>query len=102
MSLVRTVGFCACLAVLAAGCRTAQPFSWGGNSAHSANDLPQAVAQVVPVTAPTAVAAPAAVTPVVYQQPLGSDLQLNELPSPIAASGAFTLPEFLAEVQARN
>ncbi len=125
MSLVRMVGVCVCVVPILVGCRTPRPSQCDPDSARSVvsastdisrtpSCLPAVVAQppsirtlqqetlaVVP-SSPTGSASNPTVIQAAYRQPTGSEANFSESFSQAPAQVEFCLPEFLAEVQARN
>jgi cobalt-zinc-cadmium efflux system outer membrane protein len=102
MSLIRTAALCAIAATLTAGCQTA--------STHTAFSPASVQIPATPQQAETPAASnpgapqqnlPVAL-PVVFQQPSGDVAQSAELPPQIPGEPELSLPEFVAEVQARN
>ena len=125
MSLVRMVGFCACLAVFVAGCRTSASCQRGCDCSHQAASTPSTGLQAAFPTptvlaqpssiqslqqqtlavapSPSTTVFPSAISQVGYQQQSsGSPLNAAELLPQVPAQVEFCLQEFVSEVQARN
>src|SRR5690242_6480658 len=107
MSLVRTLGFCACLVMAGVGCRAPQPFS--SASADSSRTSNQAARIFSPATASTPTTATAAQTTVAQATVAQVSFQQSTVEAPVPEYLSQTPPkdelclsEFLAEVQARN
>jgi outer membrane protein, heavy metal efflux system len=123
MSLFRTVGFCACLTATSIGCRTTPSCQTLPSDSHQlASTSPIATRAETPI--PTGLAqpssiqslqqqglavvpssqasAPASVAQVAYQQPTKNAVPGTELFPHAPPAMELSLPEFVAEVQARN
>jgi outer membrane protein TolC len=124
MSIARTVKICAFLAIMTAGCRTA-PSWWGSstavqsvpiNSSSAASENSQSSAAVAPLSNVTLQQEPLVaveasgfagishgrVAPASFGLSSDAEVMQPEVLPPVETQTEFSLPEFLAEVQARN
>src|SRR5262249_43963327 len=102
MSLVRTVGFCACFSMAFAGCRTAQQAPPASASLPPAWNAPSPVAPSTNTTAAVTAEAPPPIAQAAYFAPQETAPLTPELLPPATPQTEFCLSQFLTEVQARN